>query len=151
MQIDKASMLDEAIEYLKTLQLQVQVPPNSKCSMILSDKCKYRCTDKMCPLWHTDDVHGKWAVHSSNAVATNHATLANPSNCSFPSSRHGIGVWDGRLRHEQHRSGSIPVHAWCSLSLLNDPRHATTGSWNAWQKHHANVWTSRPSNTSISI
>jgi len=28
LQIDKASMLDEAIEYLKTLQLQVQVIPN---------------------------------------------------------------------------------------------------------------------------
>ncbi|KAG8051951.1 hypothetical protein GUJ93_ZPchr0001g29763 [Zizania palustris] len=97
--IDKASMLDEAIEYLKTLQLQVQVSLTQMMSL----------------------GTGLCIPPILLPAALQHLQI--PPMAHFPSSRHGIGVRDGCLRHEQHRNDSGDyTHAWCSLSLPNDPR-----------------------------
>ncbi|KAG6383261.1 hypothetical protein SASPL_156994 [Salvia splendens] len=87
-QADKASMLDEAIEYLKTLQLQVQVMQR------FSSIPYFPFSESFEILFIADYVHGFRAMHASNDVPDRNAANASCSCSTFPTNgrRSGMGM-----------------------------------------------------------
>lgn len=97
LQLHRASLLEEAIGYIKSLQQQLQVRKACRTSIIL-----WSCNHPLFFLVTPDHVRG-WHISCSICVSSCNALPENASFLSLPrrrtQPRHEHGHWDGSTRH----------------------------------------------------